>query len=136
MALTRMIGFVVTTKPAEAIAFYGTRLGFRLVADDHFALVFDANGTMLRVVKAQTFTPQQGTMLGWEVENIDAAVADLAAHGISFNRYPGLPQDDAGIWNTPNGDRVAWFNDPDGNVLSISQQAVNKLDRAPDSSSH
>lgn len=121
MPLSKIIGFVTTTKPAEAIAFYRDRLGFRLLADDHFALVLDANGTMLRVVKAQTFTPQQGTVLGWEVPDIESGVTELAAKGISFNRFPGLPQDDHGIWNAPNGDRVAWFSDPDGNVLSLSQ---------------
>ncbi len=118
--LTKMIGFVVTTNPDDAVGFYRDKLGFRLLADDNFALVFDANGTMLRVVKAQKFTPQQGTVLGWEVENIEQAVAELQARGVVFNRYPGLPQDESGVWNTPNGDRVAWFSDPTGNVLSIS----------------
>lgn len=126
MPLSRMIGFIVTAKPAEAIGFYRDQLGFRLVADDRFALVFDANGTMLRVVKAQEFTPQQGTVLGWEVSDIEAAVAELESSGISFNRYPGLSQDRRGIWSVPNGDRVAWFSDPDGNVLSISQHAADK----------
>ncbi len=120
-ALTRMIGFVVTTNPAQAIAFYRDKLGFMLVSDDNFALVFDANGTMLRVVKAPQFTPQQGTVLGWEVSDMEGAVAELETRGVVFNRYPGLPQDERGIWNVPNGDRVAWFSDPNGNVLSISQ---------------
>lgn len=126
MPLSRMIGFIVTAKPEAAIAFYRDRLGFRLIADDHFALVFDANGTMLRVVKAQKFTPQQGTVLGWEVMDIEAAVAELESRGVDFNRYPGLPQDDRGIWKAPGGDFVAWFTDPDGNVLSVSQHTVKK----------
>lgn len=122
--LNRMIGFLVTTRPAEAISFYRDRLGFRFVEDDHFALVFDANGTMLRVIKAPQFTPQKGTVLGWEVADIESVVAELERSGVVFNRYPGMPQDEHGIWNVPNGDRVAWFIDPDGNVLSISQHAA------------
>lgn len=122
VTLDRMIGFVTTTRPDEARAFYGDTLGFRFVADDGFALVFDAHGTMLRVAKAQGFTPAQGTVLGWQVDDVHAAAAELAARGIVFEQFglPFLPQDEAGVWTAPGGDRVAWFKDPDGNMLSIS----------------
>lgn len=120
--LTRMIGFVTTTAPERARGFYGDILGFRFLEDDGFALSFDANGTLLRVGKAQSFTPSTATVLGWEVTDIVAAVRDLSARGVVFERFnlPFLPQDELGIWTAPNGDRVAWFKDPDGSTLSIS----------------
>ncbi len=119
--LDRMIGFVVTTKPEEAKRFFGEKLGFQFIGDDPFALVFDANGTMIRVVKAKSFTPWHGTVLGWEVPDLLDAVKTLEAKGIVFERYPGMPQDHHGICTFPGGDKVAWFKDPDGNTLSLSQ---------------
>ena len=120
--LTRMVGFVTTTAPERAKAFYRDTLGFRLVEDDGFALSFDANGTLLRVAKAQSFTPSQATVLGWEVTDLAAAVRELAGRGVRFEQFdlPFLAQDALGIWTAPNGDKVAWFKDPDGNTLSIS----------------
>ena len=121
--LSRMIGFVVTSQPEKAKAFYRDVLGFRLMSDDHFALVFDANGTMIRVGKGPAFTPAQGTVLGWDVDDIHAAIGELAPRGVHFEQFnlPFMKQDAFGVWTPPNGDQVAWFKDPDGNVLSISQ---------------
>ena len=121
--LDNMVGFAMTTKPEEAKAFYGEKLGLTFVRDDGFALVFDAHGTMLRIAKAQKFTPAQGTILGWEVHDITAAVKDLASAGVSFERYDFMKPDADGIVTFPTGDKVAWFKDPDGNVLSLSQHA-------------
>jgi catechol 2,3-dioxygenase-like lactoylglutathione lyase family enzyme len=123
--LTRIIGFVTTNDAAKARAFYGDVLGFRLMDEDDYALVFDANGTMLRVNKGRGFQPAQGTVLGWGVEDIHAAVRELAPRGVHFEQFglPFLQQDELGVWTAPNGDRVAWFKDPDGNVLSVSQHA-------------
>ena len=120
--LNRMIGFVTTTSPERAKAFYGDTLGFRFLEDDGFALSFDAHGTPLRVAKAQSFTPSQATVLGWEVTDIVGAVRELAARGVVFEQFnlPFLVQDALGIWTAPSGDRVAWFKDPDGNTLSVS----------------
>jgi len=97
-ALKRMIGFVVTSKPDEAKRFYGDVLGFRLLADDAFALAFDAHGTMLRVTKAKAHTPAQGTVLGWEVGDIHAAIRELVARGVRFEQFglPFLKQDEHG----------------------------------------
>lgn len=122
-ALTRMIGFIVTTDAARAMAFYRDVLGFRFVKDDNFALAFDANGTMLRIVKAKSHTPAQGTILGWEVDDIQSAVRELTAHGVHFEQFnlPFMKQDEHGVWTAPGGNQVAWFKDPDGNVLSISK---------------
>lgn len=121
--LTRMVGFLTTSNPEEAKAFYGGMLRFRLISDDDFALAFDANGTMIRVGKAQSFTPAQGTVLGWQVADIYAAIRELTAQGVRFEQFnlPFLKQDEQGVWTPPNGDKVAWFKDPEGNVLSISQ---------------
>ena len=101
--------------------FYEERLGLKFVSDDGFALVMDANGTMLRVVRVGKFTPAPFTILGWEVEEIHAAVAALAANGMEFKRVPQLEQSVDGVWGAPGGAKVAWFEDPDGNVLSLSQ---------------
>lgn len=98
-------------------------LGLRFVSQDPFALVMDANGTMLRLAIAQSFTPAPFTVLGWEVANIAETVAELANKGVIFERFSGMQQDRLGIWNSPSGARVAWFKDPDGNVLSLSQFA-------------
>ncbi|HWS71607.1 MAG TPA: VOC family protein [Thermoanaerobaculia bacterium] len=121
--LTKMVGFVMTTDAEAARRFYSDVLGFRLVGDDDFALVFDANGTMLRVGKAQQFTPAQGTVLGWQVDDIHAAIRELSARGVHFEQFglPFLQQDEFGAWTAPTGDQVAWFKDPAGNTLSISR---------------
>ena len=121
--LSKFVGFAITTKPEEAKIFYGEKLGFNFLRDDGFALVFDAHGTMLRVSKMREFTAAQYTVLGWEVEDIVRAVRGLNERGVAFERYPGMPQDQTAICTFPGGDRVAWFKDPDGNVLSLSQHA-------------
>lgn len=120
--LSKVIGFAMTTRPDAARRFYGETLGFRFVKDDGFALVFDAHGTMLRVAKAKDFKSVPYTILGWQVDDIVTAVKTLVDRGVTFERYPGMPQDENGIWNSGGG-YVAWFKDPDGNVLSLSQHA-------------
>ena len=119
-----IVGFVPTKDMEAALPFYRDSLGLRLVADDGFAAVFEAAGTMLRLVRAESFTPQPFTILGWEVEDIVARVRALTERGVVFARYSFVEQDADGIWITPGGDRVAWFTDPDGNILSLSQHAT------------
>jgi catechol 2,3-dioxygenase-like lactoylglutathione lyase family enzyme len=116
-----IVAFVATTDADKARAFYGEVLGLRLIADDGFALVFDANGTMLRVVKVRDFAPLPFTVLGWHVDDIAAAARGLASAGVTFERFPGMEQDALGVWTSPGGSKVAWFKDPDGNTLSLSQ---------------
>ena len=120
---SELVAFAPTTDPAKARAFYEGVLGLRLVADEKpFALVFDANGTMLRVTTVHELHPHPFTVLGWHVANIEATVDRLAAAGVEFNRYKGMNDaDPRGIWNSPSGARVAWFKDPDGNVLSVTE---------------
>ncbi len=121
--LTRIVGMVTTSNPERAKEFYAAVLGFRELSDDEFAIVFDANGTTLRVSKAQTFTPSRGTVLGWEVDDIYSSISELSSRGVQFEQFnlPFIPQDESGVWTPSNGDKVAWFKDPDGNTLSLSQ---------------
>ena len=120
---SKLVAFVPTTDPAKARAFYEDLLGLRLVADEKpFALVFDANGTMLRVTTVAEHQPAPFTVLGWEVDDIESTVKRLSAPGVEFQRYPGLNDSNPlGIWTAPSGARIAWFHDPDNNVLSLTQ---------------
>lgn len=116
-----IIGFIPTTDAAKARTFYEKVLGLSFVSDDEFALVFNANGNMIRVVKVKQFVPAPYTILGWEVHEIEKAVAALQEKGVHFERYGFFKQDELGIWTSPTGARVAWFKDPDGNTLSLSE---------------
>jgi catechol 2,3-dioxygenase-like lactoylglutathione lyase family enzyme len=113
--------FVATANAERARQFYESTLGLRLVADEFFALVFDVNGTMLRIQKVEKVTPAPYTVLGWRVKDIVATAGSLAERGVKFERYNGMPQDEQGIWQSPSGAKIAWFKDPDGNTLSLAQ---------------
>jgi catechol 2,3-dioxygenase-like lactoylglutathione lyase family enzyme len=115
------VAFVASTDLSRSRAFYEGVLGLSLAASDDIALAFDLRGTSLRVARVDQFQPQPFTVLGWQVDDVQAAVRALAAHGVRFERHPPLEQDDLGIWVAPSGARIAWFQDPDGNVLSIAQ---------------
>jgi catechol 2,3-dioxygenase-like lactoylglutathione lyase family enzyme len=116
-----IVAFVPTTDFERARAFYEGILGLRFKHEDGFALVLDANGIMLRIAKIPVFQPARFTILGWEVQGIHDVVAKLTAKGLLFEQF-GLPnQDEAGVWTAPTGDKVAWFKDPDGNILSLSE---------------
>jgi catechol 2,3-dioxygenase-like lactoylglutathione lyase family enzyme len=123
LATEKIIGFVPITDTARAKSFYGDKLGLKFVSADSFAVVFDANGNMLRLTLMKEVKPQPFTILGWQVPDIVATVQRLAAAGVTFERYGEfMQQDELGIWNAPGGGaRVAWFKDPDGNTLSVSQ---------------
>ena len=117
----KIMTFVGTLDAARAKAFYRDTLGLTLVEENSFALVFDVNGIMLRVTNVRELKPAQYTVLGWEVPDITASVKQLAAAGIAFSRFPGMEQDADGIWTAPGGARIAWFQDPDGNTLSLTR---------------
>jgi catechol 2,3-dioxygenase-like lactoylglutathione lyase family enzyme len=122
-----IIGFVTIIDVDRAKSFYGDTLGLRLVSEEPpFALVFDANGIMLRLGMGKQLPPALGTVLGWQVSDIGSVVRTLEAAGVQFERYEFLKQDDLGIWTSPTGARVAWFKDPDGNILSVSEHPENK----------
>jgi catechol 2,3-dioxygenase-like lactoylglutathione lyase family enzyme len=124
-SLGKLIGFIPTRNAELAREFYERRLRLRFVFDDQFALVFhsggDSDGSMIRVVRVGEFTPLPFTILGWETANIEQEVRDFSQRGIIFERYGFPGQDERGIWTAPGGAKVAWFKDPDGNVLSLSQ---------------
>ena len=117
-----VIGFVPTKDFRRAMSFYGATVGLRFVAEDDFALVFESAGTKIRIVKVDDFTPHAFTILGWQVDDIQESVASLSERGVTFERYPWMQQDASAIWTAPGGVRVAWFKDPDGNVLSVSSR--------------
>jgi len=118
---TDAIAFVGATDLGRAQVFYEQVLGLPMTGRSDFACVFDANGTMLRVTAVPEVARGGYTVLGWRVAGIAAAVRDLSARGVVFLRYDGMNQDDVGVWTTPGGDQVAWFADPDGNILSLTQ---------------
>jgi catechol 2,3-dioxygenase-like lactoylglutathione lyase family enzyme len=116
-----VIAFAPATDLARARQFYEQTLGLRVTGENDFACVFDAHGTMLRVTAVPAVVPAAYTVLGWRVTGIEAAARDLAARGVVFIRYDSMDQDSSGIWTTPGGDKVAWFADPDGNILSLTE---------------
>lgn len=122
-----LIGFIPTTNGERARAFYEQTLGLRFVSEDPFAVVFESKsnreseGNMIRIARVEAFAAAPYTILGWEVSDIASEVKALAGKGVAFERYHFLEQDSDGIWTAPGGAKVAWFKDPDGNVLSFSQ---------------
>ena len=119
-----VIAFVATADLARSRQFYESTLGLRVVEESPYACVFDAKGTMLRLTPAGEVVVAPYTILGWRVSDIASVVQGLAQRGVRVLRYDGMEQDAAGIWTTPNGDRVAWFNDADGHTLSLTQFAA------------
>jgi predicted enzyme related to lactoylglutathione lyase len=119
-----VVAFIPCVRPERVRSFYESTLGLRFVSEDAFALVFDANGVMVRVVNVSgvpAHKPAPFTILGWLVADIDSIVRDLVAKGVQFERYPGMEQDPLGIWTSPSRARIAWFKDPESNVLSVTQ---------------
>ena len=121
LSRSNIVAFAATSRPESAKGFYEQTLGLRLLADDPFAVVFDANGITLRVQKVQSHTPPNYTVLGWDVADIGAEMKELTERGVKFERYEGLEQDESGVWTSPSGAKIAWFKDPDGNTLSLTQ---------------
>jgi catechol 2,3-dioxygenase-like lactoylglutathione lyase family enzyme len=122
LASSKMVGIVPTLDSKRAREFYEGKLGFQFVSEDPFALVVRADDTKIRVSKVpKDFTPVAFTILGWEVQDIATVVAWLRGRGVVFEKYPFIQDPELGIWTAPGGDKVAWFKDPDGNVLSVAQ---------------
>ncbi len=120
MVLDRPMLFVASARHEAARHFYEETLGLRFVADEPFALVFDVAGTQLRIQKVESLTPAPFTALGWAVEDVAGTIDELTARGVVMERFAGMEQDDRGIWSPAPGVAVAWFKDPDGNVLSLA----------------
>ncbi len=117
----KIVAFIPTSNADKARSFYEGILGLRFVADEHFALVLDANGIMVRVAKVAEFTPAPFTILGWEVPDIESVVSALEQRNVRLEQYGMKGQDERGIWRAPGGAKIAWFKDPDGNVLSVTE---------------
>lgn len=124
LATSNFIAIIPTKDFTQARNFYENILQLRFLEEDAFALVFQAHHALLRIVKIPDFQPAPYTLHGWQVSNIGDEVRELEASGVLFERYPWFEQDDLGIWTAPNGSLVAWFKDPDGNVLSASQHKL------------
>jgi len=118
-----VIAFVPSLDLTRSCAFYADVLGLSLEEVTPYACVLRGASMMVRVTMVERLRPQPFTVLGWQVDDIHAAVAGLSAAGVDFVRYEGMNQDSAGVWTTPGGDRVTWFCDPDGNTLSLTQFA-------------
>jgi len=121
LATSDVIAFAATTDLARARSFYESALGLPLVEENAYACVFNAHGTLLRVTVVAEVANPGYTVLGWRVTDISETVAQLESLGVVFARYDGVEQDAQGVWTTPNGDRIAWFTDPDGNILSLTE---------------
>ena len=122
LAAATPMTFIATADRDRAKAFYRDTLGLALTHEDEFACVFDLNGISLRVSTTPGFAPQSHTVLGWQVDDIAATVQALREAGVAFTIYDGFGQDELGIWSPPGGaTKVAWFTDPDRNVLSVAQ---------------
>jgi len=117
----KLKAFIPTINPAKARKFYAEILGLKLLTEDNYALEFDANGTPLRITTVEKLVPHPFTVLGWDVDNIKDLIKSLIAKGVVFERYDFIKQDNLGIWSAPGGTMVAWFKDPDGNLLSLSE---------------
>ena len=112
---------ICTRDRARATAFYRDTLGLILAHEDNFAAVFKSGGITLRVSTVKDFTPHEHTILGFRVPDVTATVSALREKGVTFNIYEGFTQDELGILTVPGAAfRVAWFKDPDGNVLSVT----------------
>jgi catechol 2,3-dioxygenase-like lactoylglutathione lyase family enzyme len=120
LKLGKMVGFVATTDYEKARAFYEGKLGFEFISLDQFALVLGVGENKIRISKVADFKPMPGTVLGWEVNDIEAVVMSLRDRGVATEKYPFVADQELGIWTAPSGDKVAWFKDPNGNVLSVS----------------
>ena len=116
----RLKAFVSTTKPDKARKFYSEILGLKLLEEDSYGFEFGARGGRLRITFVDKLTPQPFTILGWETKDIDSTVNQLSDMGVKFERFNFIEQDEEGIWTSPGGAKVAWFKDPDGNLLSVS----------------
>jgi catechol 2,3-dioxygenase-like lactoylglutathione lyase family enzyme len=121
LASAKLMGFIPTNDYDKSRAFYEGKLGFEFVSLDQFALVVKVGGHMIRIAKIPNFTPLQGTILGWQVTDIEAAAKWLAGRDVPTEKFPFVQDKELGIWTAPTGDKVAWFKDPDGNILSVSQ---------------
>ncbi len=121
IAKGKLMGFLATHDYDKAKEFFVGKLGAQFISQDQFALAVEIGGHHIRIVKIAEFKPVKWTVLGWEVEDVPATVRWLKKQGVETEKYPFVEDKEFGIWSAPDGGKVAWFKDPDGNVLSVSQ---------------
>ena len=119
---SKMVGFVATSRPEISKQFYEEILGLTLIEDTPFSIVFESGNATIRIQKTRQVRSPPNTSLGWEVANIELIVRALSDSGVRLEKFEGMEQDDLGVWSVPGGSRVAWFKDPDGNLLSLTQR--------------
>ena len=113
--------FLATVNPERSRQFFEHVLGLEFVSDEPPALVFRVGASMLRVQKVQQVHAAPYTALGWAVTDIRDSIRRLRNAGVTFSRFEGMNQDADCVWHSPSGALVAWFQDPDGHVLSLTQ---------------
>jgi len=123
LADSRLQTIIWTSRLPEAEKFYCGVLGLTLKGKSHGALVYSVGGGDLRVSPVPSTQPSEHTVLGFAVSDVRAVVDALAARGVVLERFAAFPHDPQGVLRTPDGAQVAWFRDPDGNLLSIVQYA-------------
>lgn len=119
--LEKAVAFIATTKADESRAFYESVLNLRCLSEDPFAIVFELGSSTLRIQKVDSIPDTNYTVLGWEVNDIQEQVKQLSTKGVQFEKFSQLPQDEFGVWKSPSGASIAWFKDPDGNTLSLTE---------------
>lgn len=124
LGIARPVAFLPSTDLVRAERFFSVVVGLTVLSRSDFACVLDLGGVTLRVTKVDELHPRPFTALGWVVADVRAELSRLHSHGVTALRYPGMDQDDAGVWTAPGGEAIAWFHDPDSNVLSLTQPAA------------
>jgi len=121
LSQSKPVTFIMTSDRTKSKAFYQDVMGLEFDFEDGFAAVFKLFGAILRITEMKSFVAASHSVLGWDVENIEDAIKDITSRGVKMTIYEGFGQDELGIWHSPVGKaKVAWFNDPDGNVLSLT----------------
>lgn len=118
-----LMAFVATAEPATGRAFYEETLGLPVTSADDYGVMYDAGGTTLRMPFVRELHPAPYSILSWMVSDIHSVISALKAKGVIFEVYEGMGQDASGVWTSPGGTKVAWFKDPGGNLLSLSEIA-------------
>lgn len=118
--ITALVG---TVKPALSRAFYEGVLGLKFINDDGFAAIYQGKNARIRVSRVPAIAPAQYAVLAFTVDDIARAVDAMTAKGVVFARFGFFVQDEQGVWSAPDGTKVAWFHDPDLNLLSLVQHA-------------
>ena len=121
MTLGQPVGFAPCTDLEVARVFYRDVLGLEELEESAYAVVLRSGSGTVRVTLVESFSPQPFTVLGWLVDDIAAEMSALAGRGVAPVVYDGMGQDERGIWTSPGGGRIAWFTDPDGNTVSLTQ---------------